>query len=145
MFKNNRNKQFSDRFSNWSFYYLLLYLCTEYKFPCPEWTLRCFPGSVQTPEEVQEAEGCRGAARWGVQGSLHSAGIWQVSFHIRCMRVLCHFHCNSSFAQVALRHHCHLFAFPCIMNVNTIHLVSSLWPHTIMFVSTRYGSGVSSP
>ena len=55
--------------------------------------MRCFPadlslsfssdstGSVQTPEEVPEAEGRGRAAGRGVPGSLHSAGIRQVRRH----------------------------------------------------------------
>lgn len=49
-----------------------------------------FSGGVQTTEKVQEAEECRRAARWGIQGSLHSFGIWQVWFHITChIRIVC--------------------------------------------------------
>ena len=43
------------------------------------WATLCwFAGSVQTSEEVQEAERRRRAAGRGVQSSLHSAGVRQV-------------------------------------------------------------------
>lgn len=53
-------------------------------FFCDLNELWCFLGSIQTTEKVQKTEGCRRAARWGVQGSLHSAGIWQVRFYGTC-------------------------------------------------------------
>lgn len=57
--------------SSWSvtFFFLLNINCQ---------TCCCLAGSVQTSEEVQEAERRRRAAGRGVQSSLHSAGVRQV-------------------------------------------------------------------